>query len=120
MIVAEEIAVQTELLENIIATAQRLVKAEKDKSKITPNFIADRVQLAANMFISEPVVEIDLEKAVLILIQRFSHWMGKSTSLKDNSNHIDWLISSRKQDGNIGAGIETFKNRNSVMQLWMV
>ena len=43
MIASEEAAAKAELLENVVATAQRLVKAEKDKSKITPAFIAEKV-----------------------------------------------------------------------------
>ena len=38
---SEEAAAQARLLEDVIATAQRLVKAEKDKSKITPAYIAE-------------------------------------------------------------------------------
>ena len=36
MIESEAAAAYAELLENVVATAQRLLKAEKDKSKITP------------------------------------------------------------------------------------
>ena len=96
MIAAEEIEAHTELLENVIATAQRLVKAERDKSKITPLYIADKVQMAADMFAGNSLVDIDLEKAVSTLIQRFSHWMGKATTLKDNTGHVDWLTAARK------------------------
>lgn len=98
MTAAEAAAVQAELLENVIATAQRLVKAEKDKSKITPAYIAEKVQLAAEMFAGETPFDVDQAKAVSILIQRFSHWMGKATTLKDNTGHIDWLTSVRKKD----------------------
>lgn len=95
---AEEAAAQAELLENVIATAQRLVKAEKDKSKITPTFIAEKVQLATAMFASDSAHAVDQGKAVATLIQRFSHWIGKSTTLRDNVGHIDWLTSARKRD----------------------
>ncbi|NWF08863.1 Z1 domain-containing protein [Pseudomonas salomonii] len=95
---AEEIAAQVELLENVIATAQRLVKAEKDKSKITPTLIAEKVRLAATMFAGDAPHVVDEGKAVVTLIQRFSHWIGKSTTLKDNAGHFDWLTSARKRD----------------------
>lgn len=81
----------------MIATAQRLVKAEKDSSKITPSYIAGRVKLAATMFASDPPVPIDEAKAVAILIQRFSHRMGKATTLKDNTGHFEWLTAARKK-----------------------
>lgn len=98
MTATEEAAAQAELLENVIATAQRMVKAEKDKSKITPAYIAEKVQKVAEMFAGESPFAVDQEKAVSTLIQRFSHWMGKATTLKDNTGHVDWLTAARKRD----------------------
>lgn len=98
MTAAEEAAAQAELLENVIATAQRLVKAVKDKSKITPAFIAEKVQKAAEMFAGTSPFAVDQATAVSTLIQRFSHWIGKATTLKDNTGHFDWLTAARKRD----------------------
>ncbi|RSE90424.1 Z1 domain-containing protein [Achromobacter denitrificans] len=94
----EEAVAQAELLENIVATAQRLVRAEKNPSKITPAFIAEKVQLAAMMFAGESPHAVDQNKAVIALIQRFSHRIGKATTLRDNTNHFDWLSAGRKRD----------------------
>lgn len=105
---AEEAAAQAELLENVIATAQRLVKAEKDKSKITPTLIAEKVQLATAMFASDSAHSLDQGKVVATLIQRFSHWIGKSTILKDNVGHIDWLTAARKRDWHYWRRYEDF------------
>jgi hypothetical protein len=98
MTAAEEAAAQAQLLEDVIATAQRLVKAEKDSSKITPSYIAAKVTMAAAMFATDPPVPLDEAKAVSTLIQRFSHRMGKATTLKDNEGHFDWLNAARKKD----------------------
>jgi Z1 domain len=98
MIQAEAAAVQAELLENVIATAQRLIKAEKDKAKITPSFIAEKVKRAADMFAAESQFPVNQQQAVTLLIQRFSHWMGKATTLKDDSGHVHWLNANRKRD----------------------
>ncbi len=98
MTAAEEAAAQAELLENVIAIAQRLVKAEKDKSKITPAFIAEKVQKAAEMFAGTSPFAVDQATAISTLIQRFSHWIGKATTLKDNTGHFDWLTAARKRD----------------------
>ena len=98
MTAAEEAAAQAQLLEDVVATAQRLVKAEKDSSKITPAYIAEKVKLAAAMFASDPPVPLNEAKAVSTLIQRFSHRMGKATTLKDDAGHIDWLNAARKKD----------------------
>lgn len=98
MTAAEEAAAQAELLENVIATAQRLVKAEKDRSRITPAYIAEKVRLAATMFAGDSPQSADQDKAVTTLIQRFSHWIGKATTLRDDAGHVDWLSSARKRD----------------------
>ena len=98
MIAAEEMAAQKELFENVIATAQRLIKAEKDKSKITPSYIADKLKKAAKIFAEDIPIDIDMEKAVYTLIQRNSYWIGKSTTMKDNTGHVDWLSAARKKD----------------------
>ncbi len=95
---AEEAAAQAEQLENVIATAQRLVKAEKDKSNITPALIAEKVKLATTMFAGDSPHAVDQGKAVITLIQRFSHWIGKITTLKDDTGHFDWLTAARKRD----------------------
>jgi hypothetical protein len=108
MTAAEEAAMQAELIENVIATAQRLVKAEKDKSKITPAFIAEKVQLAAAMFAGNPLHAVDQGKAVTTLIQRFSHWIGKATTLKDDTGHFDWLTAARKRDRHYWRRYEDF------------
>lgn len=98
MTVAEENAAQNELIENVIATAQRLIRAEKDKTKITPAYIAAKVQKAVDMFTDDERIIIDQQQIISTLIQRFSHWMGKSTTMKDNTNHKDWLNAARKKD----------------------
>lgn len=98
MTMAEASVVQSELLENVIATAQRLVKAEKDKTKVTPAYIAAQVARAAKMFATDGSLIVDQQLAVSTLIQRFSHWIGKATTLKDDVGHIDWLNAARKKD----------------------
>jgi hypothetical protein len=98
MTLAEDAAAQSELLENVIATGQRLVKAEKDKSKITPAYIAEKVARAAEMFATDAPSTVDQQLAVSTLIQRFSHWIGKATTLKDDVGHIHWLNAARKKD----------------------
>ncbi|AIT20902.1 Z1 domain protein [Burkholderia thailandensis E254] len=95
---AETAAAQLELLENVIATAQRLVKAEKDRSKVTAAYIAEKVARAAEMFEIDTTSTVDQPLAVSTLIQRFSHWIGKATTLKDDAGHIHWLNAARKKD----------------------
>lgn len=96
---AEEAAAQVELLDNVIATAQRLIKkAARDGATITPALIAEKVQKAAATFDEDSPSPVDQKKAVNLLIQRNSHWVGKSTTLKDDKNHVDWLTAARKRE----------------------
>lgn len=94
----EHAAEEAELLENVIATAQRLLKAEKDKSQIDLSLITQKVQLAIEVFAPGRADSVDQTKAVSTLIQRFSHRIGKSTTLRNTEGHIDWLTASRKRD----------------------
>lgn len=98
MNIMDDSVAKAELLENIIATAQRLIKAEKNKSKITTIFIKEKVNLATMMFASDAPDSVNQDLAITALIQRFSHRIGKSTTLKDDVNHVDWLNASRKRD----------------------
>jgi len=99
MTATEEAAAQAELLENVIATAQRLIKkAARDGATITPALIAEKVQKAAATFDEGGPSPVDQSKAVNLLIQRNSHWVGRSTTLKDDKNHVDWLTAARKRD----------------------
>ncbi len=99
MTAAEESAARAELLESVIATAQRLMKkAARDGSTITAALIAEKVRKAAEVFEEEDPNAVDQAKAINILIQRNSHWVGKSTTLKDEKNHLEWLNAARKRD----------------------
>lgn len=98
MIESEVAAAQVELLDNVVATAQRLIRAEKNNSKITPSFISEKVKRVAEMFASESTLPIDQQQVITILIQRFSQRMGKATTLRDDHGHVDWLNASRKRD----------------------
>ena len=99
MTAAEEAAAQAELLENVIATAQRLIKkAARDGATITPTLIAEKVRKAAETFEDDGPCAVDQDIAVGVLIQRNSHWIGKSTTLKDDKNHVEWLTAARKRD----------------------
>jgi len=98
MITGEEAATQAEVLENVIATAQRLLRAEKDKSKIDTALIREKVQLAMTVFAADCPQAVDQETVVITLIQRFSHWIGKATTLTDNTGHFEWLTAARRRE----------------------
>lgn len=83
---------------SVINIAQTLLRAEKDKAKVTSTLIDEKVKLAASVVYPQDPSAIDQQAATSILIQRFSHWIGKIATLKDVTGHMDWLVATRKKD----------------------
>ena len=83
-------------LMDAISIAQTLLRAEKDKARITAALIAEKVKLAAAILEASHPDGIDQEAAVAELIRRFSHWIGKDSTLLDPKGHIHWLDAARK------------------------
>jgi hypothetical protein len=89
---------ENKTLIDTITIAQTLIRSEKGKLEITPKLIADKVSIAAGILSASSVEPIDQEAAVVELIRRFSHWIGKTAALHDDVGHISWLSASRKKD----------------------
>lgn len=86
-------------LADTISIAQTLLRAEKEKAAITPALISEKVAMAAMLIgSSQPGTAIDNEAAVMELIRRFSHWVGKDSTLLDPEGHVAWLSAARKKD----------------------
>ena len=76
-------------LEDAISIAQVLLRSEKDKSKITSSLIEEKVKTACMVVSPENPEAINQSQAIAELIRRFSHWIGKVATLKDNTGHED-------------------------------
>ena len=98
-------------LGDTISIAQTLLRNEKDKSEITPTLIADKVKIAASILSPSNSEPIDQDAAVTELIRRFSHWIGKTSTLQDNVGHISWLSAARKKDWRYWQRYQTFIER---------
>ncbi len=82
----------------VISIAQTLLQAETAKSGVTPTLIADKVQLAALTLAGSYPDGIDQGAACAELVRRFSHWIGKDTTLQNTEGHEAWLVAARKKD----------------------
>lgn len=82
---------------DVVSVAQTLLRKAKEKGDITPLVIKEKVTMAASM-LAEEAEPLDVDKAVSELIRRFSHWIGKDSSLQDDEGHIKWLVAARKKD----------------------
>jgi len=83
---------------NVVSIAQTILLGEKDKSKITPSLIAEKVDLAVGLVAASESVEFDRQSAIAELIRRFSLWIGQDSTLHDEEGHEPWLVSARKKD----------------------
>jgi hypothetical protein len=83
---------------DVVSVAQTLLRKQKEKGDITPLVIKDKVLLAAGMLAGESEEPFDVDRAVQELVRRFSHWIGKDSSLQDDEGHIQWLNAARKKD----------------------
>ena len=70
---------------------------EQDRSQIGPDLIAEQIDLAIRM---KPGWGEGLDRAAVTeeLIRRFSMWIGRDGTLKDEAGHVAWLDASRKRD----------------------
>jgi hypothetical protein len=80
---------------SVIIIAERLLSAEKDK---TAALISARVDMAAGIVAVSAAEPIDKSAAVAELIRRYSQWIGKDTTLSDDTGHKAWLSAAKKKD----------------------
>lgn len=83
--------------QRIVKFVQELLLDEDELTAITPSLIAEKIDLVVAM---KPSWGKDLNRNAIIdeLIRRFSLWIGQDTTLKNDTDHEQWLNSSRKQD----------------------
>jgi hypothetical protein len=89
--------VDEEKRQKVIKVAQELLLDEEDRTSITADLIAEKIDLVVRM---NPKWGIDLDVTAVTdeLIRRFSIWIGRDTKLTDVAGHTPWLDSSRKRD----------------------
>lgn len=81
----------------VVKFAQELLLSEEDRSKITPEVIAKKIDLVVAM---QPSWGERLDRVAVTdeLIRRFSLWIGQDTTLKNDAGHNAWLDSTRKHN----------------------
>jgi hypothetical protein len=93
-----------------ISIAQILLRKEQDKgNEITPLLIASKLDMAA---LTDPDMKFDRAAAIEELVRRFSHWVGKESTLKSTIDHLDWLNSERKTDWRYWGRLERYLERS--------
>lgn len=86
-----------ETRQKVIKVAQELLLDEEDRTAITPDLIVATIDRVVGM---NPKWGTGLDRAAATdeLVRLFSLWIGRDTTLKDNSGHVPWLDGARKRD----------------------
>ncbi len=81
----------------VVKFVQELLVGDNQKQSITPALIAEKIDQIVKAI---PYLNENLDRKAVTdeLIQRFSMWIGKDTTIKDEANHIPWLNVARKKD----------------------
>jgi hypothetical protein len=87
---------QRKIFNDFVSVVQTTLSEEIEMGTATPTVIRERVDFIADQLYRGR--EIDRAEAASELIRRFSIWIGNSTTISENSNHIDWLDASRRHD----------------------
>jgi len=82
---------------SILTIAQTLVHVEGNNTAITPQFIAEKVAVAASMIPHSEGGAPDIGAITTELVRRFGHWIGRDSILDDPRGHVQWLVAARKQ-----------------------
>jgi hypothetical protein len=94
----------------IISLAQTLLQMEQDQgNEITPLLIASKLDKVVSM---APDTKFDRDAAIEELVRRFSHWVGKESTLKSTVGHLDWLNSERKKDWRYWGRLQRYLERS--------
>lgn len=83
--------------QRIIKFVQELLLDESDRTSVTPALIGEKIDLVLAM---NPKWQDGLDRQAVMdeLIRRFSLWIGRDATLRNNEGHKDWLTAARKQN----------------------
>jgi hypothetical protein len=80
----------------VISNAQNLLMADATQNPAA-SLIKEVVERAASIMPKREDEPIDIDGAIAELIRRYSIWIGKNSTLSDDSDHEAWLGSARKK-----------------------
>src|SRR5689334_22360621 len=81
----------------VVKFVQELLLHETEGSRIDPSVIGRQIDRVVRM---EPAWNEGLDRVAVTeeIVRRFSTWVGRDGTLKDEVGHIAWLDASRKRD----------------------
>lgn len=83
--------------QKVVKFVQELLLDEPDRSRIGPALIAEQIDVVLRM---KPAWGERLDRIAITeeLVRRFSMWIGRDGTLKDEAGHVAWLDAARKHD----------------------
>lgn len=83
--------------QKVVKFVQELLLDEPDRSRIGPALIEEQMDVVLRM---RPAWAEGLDRAAVTeeLVRRFSMWIGRDGTLKDDAGHVAWLDAARKRD----------------------
>lgn len=83
--------------QKVVKFVQTLLLDEADRSRIGPALIGEQIDLVVRM---KPAWGEGLDRAAVTdeLVRRFSMWIGRDGTLRDETGHVAWLDAARKRD----------------------
>lgn len=83
--------------QKVVKFVQELLLDEPDRSRIGPVLIAEQIDVVLRM---KPAWGEGLDRLAITeeLVRRFSMWVGRDGTLKDETGHVAWLDTARKHD----------------------
>lgn len=97
------------IFNDALSIAQTLIRSDKEKA--TPALIAEKVKIAVALYTGQSAEPLDQDAMVAELIRRFSHWIGKISTLQDDVGHVPWLVAARKKDWRYWQRYRTYMER---------
>ena len=97
------------IFNDALSIAQTLIRSDKEKA--TPALIVEKVKIAVALLAGQSAEPLDQNSMVAELIRRFSHWIGKISTLQDDVGHVPWLVAARKKDWRYWQRYRTYMER---------
>ena len=83
--------------QKVVKLAQELLLGKAETTPVTPALISENIDRVVSL---DPSWEDGIDREVVTdeLIRRFSLWIGRDATLRNNEGHKDWLTQGHKRD----------------------
>ncbi len=104
-------AAHQENARKVVKFVQELLLDQPDRSLIGPALIEEQIDTVVRM---KPAWNDGLDRTAVVdeLVRRFSMWIGRDGTLKNETGHVAWLDAARKRDWRLWQRYREFLERD--------